>query len=304
MTLRGSPGALGALIALGLAASLSGGGCARELTLGSDQVTNPVAAGAAAGSAGVAGSGAAGSAGAGGSAGIAGSGNVSGAAGEAPCVVSQCRGKTYACGNCMDDDHDGLIDAEDPECTGPCDNLEESLAVGLPGESSAACQEDCYFDSGNGAGSEDCRYSLRCDRLAVAPDYPPSGDSSCSYDENAKIPGTSASCSELYDTQPAGCAETCGPLTPNGCDCFGCCELPAGSGSFLWLETSLPCTPVPGCLNKCDPCEACVGRPEPLPSCTDTSGACTGYRTCGGATEERCQPGAYCITGCCIPEPR
>ena len=140
----------------------------------------------------------------------------------------------------------------------------------------------------------------------MAPDYPPSGDSKCAYDEGAKIPGTSASCSDLRVEQPAGCLEGCGPLTPNGCDCFGCCELPAGGGSYIWLETSLPCTPVDACLNRCDPCETCVGRPDPLPSCGDTGGsACsTGYRGCGGTEEERCQVGAYCITGCCIPEPR
>jgi hypothetical protein len=231
---------------------------------------------------------------------------MAGSAGEATCDDSPCNGKVYECGNCDDDDGDGRIDAEDPECTGPCDNVESSLSVGLPGESSVACQQDCYFDSGNGAGAGDCRFSQRCDPLAIAPDYPPTGESDCAYDESAKIPGTSETCSDLRAAQPAGCLETCGPLTPNGCDCFGCCELPAGGGAYVWLETSLPCTPVEICLNHCDPCEVCVGRPEPLPSCGDTGGsACsTAYRPCGGADEERCLAGAYCITGCCIPEPR
>jgi hypothetical protein len=298
MTFRGSRGALGVLTLLGAFAVFSEGGCARELTLGSDRVSTAAAAGVVSGS-----SGGAGVSGVGGGAGNA--GTLNGAAGEAPCVVSPCHDKIYLCGNCIDDDHDGRIDADDPECTGPCDNLEDSLSVGLPGEGSAACQEDCYFDSGNGSGGEDCRYSLRCDPHAISPDYPPSGDASCAYDENAKIPGTGASCSELHDEQPAGCLENCGPLTPNGCDCFGCCEVPAGSGSYLWLETSLPCEPVSGCLNTCEPCETCVGRPAPLPSCTDTGAACpVGYRGCGGTSETPCQPGAYCITGCCIPEPR
>jgi hypothetical protein len=292
MTFWSSRGALGALTLLGVGSVFSEGGCARELTLGSDQVSSAAAAGAS-GGAGLAGTG-----------GLAGTLNLAGAAGEGPCVVSTCRGRMYLCGNCMDDDHDGLIDAEDPECTGPCDNLEDSLAVGLPGEGSSACNQDCFFDTGNGSGAEDCRYSLSCDPHGVAPDYPPSVDSSCSYDENAKIPGTSASCSELRDEQPAGCLETCGPLTPNGCDCFGCCELPAGGGSYLWLETGLPCEPVPACLNACEPCETCVGRPDPLPSCADPESACpVGYRACGGATEAVCLPTTYCITGCCIPEP-
>jgi len=284
-----------ALLVSAPAVVLAGGGCARELTLGSDRPSMAAASGVA----GVPVAGAGGFA-------TAGSANGGGAAGDAPCVVSACRGKVYECGNCRDDDSDGRIDAEDPECTGPCDNAEGSLSVGLPGESSVACQSDCYFDAGNGAGNGDCLYTQRCEPLSVAPDYPPSGDPRCAYDESAKIPGTSASCSDLRMEQPAGCLDGCGPLTPNGCDCFGCCELPAGGGSYIWLETSLPCTPVDACLNHCDPCETCVGRPDPLPSCGDTGGsACpTGYRGCGGTEEERCQVGAYCITGCCIPEPR
>jgi hypothetical protein len=300
MTVPGRRRLLRALLSSGAAVALVGGGCARELTLGSDQ---PGTA-ATAGSAGSAGAPVAGTSGAGGTAGT-GTANVGGAGGEAPCVPSLCRGKVYECGNCRDDDDDGRIDAEDRECTGPCDNLENSLSVGLPGESSGACNMDCYFDSGNGAGSEDCNFSQHCDELTVAPDYPPSGESSCLYDENTKIPGTNGTCADLRAEQPAGCAATCGPLTPNGCDCFGCCELPAGSGSYIWLETSLPCSPVEACLNRCEPCELCVGRPEPLPSCASAEEACTtGYRSCGGTEELRCQAGAYCVTGCCIPEPR
>ena len=278
-------------------------GCARELTLGSDQQSVSSAGATAAGAAGH--TGGAGQGGMSGASGTAG-GTDAGAAGEAPCVRAACMGTYYKCGNCMDDDGDGRIDAQDLECTGPCDDREDSLSVGLPGESSLACQEDCYFDRGNGASKSDCRFSHQCDMLSVAPDYPPTGGASCAYDENVKIPGTSASCADLRTTQPAGCAQNCGPLTPNGCDCFGCCELPAASGKYLWLETEQPCTPVEACLNRCEPCEACVGRPDPLPSCEGSGGTqCpAGYRTCGTHGDGACQPGAYCVTGCCIPEPR
>ena len=281
-----------------------GAGCARELTLGSDEqrVSNAGMAGTpAAGSGGLAGGGGR----AGGMSGSAGTLD-GGAAGEAPCARVACNGTVYTCGNCKDDDGDGRIDAEDLECTGPCDNKEESLSVGLPGEGSSACQQDCYFDHGNGSGNSDCNFSHQCDPLSVAPGYPPTGEASCAYDENANIPGAGASCDELRAEQPSGCAETCGPLTPNGCDCFGCCELPPASGKYLWLETELPCTPVQACLNRCEPCEACVGRPAPLPSCGETGGMqCSeGYRACGQAGDGSCQVGAYCVTGCCIPEPR
>ena len=33
-----------------------------------------------------------------------------------------CGGTTWACGDGMDNDMDGFIDLQDPECTGPCDS--------------------------------------------------------------------------------------------------------------------------------------------------------------------------------------
>jgi hypothetical protein len=84
----------------------------------------------------------------------------------------------------------------------------------------------------------------------------------------------------MYTTQTQACMDYCGPLTPNGCDCFGCCELPAGSGDFVWLGSEdgngngsctiadindptkcEPCLPVQACLNNCEYCEVCIGKP-------------------------------------------
>jgi hypothetical protein len=284
-----TPAALRAVRSVaGVACGLAVAACSRDIPLGSDQ---------AAVGAGTAGS----TAGRGGQAGVGGEAG----AGNPTCVPASCRGKTYACGNCKDDDGDGLIDALDPECTGPCDNLENSLDVGLPGSGSGSCDKDCFFDRGNGAGNDGCRFSSRCDPLSVAPDYPPSGDAACSYDEATKVPGGSGTCADLRATQAPACADVCGPLTPNGCDCFGCCELPAGGGAYLSLATGLACTPVDACLNRCDPCESCVGRPEPLPSCAGSGPACTtDYQPCDAAGVSLCRGTDYCITGCCIPQPR
>jgi hypothetical protein len=293
------------LALLGTALAVS---CARDIELGSDQVTSASGAGRTGGASGTA----------------AGAPDTGGAGGATACEPASCRGKVYACGNCDDDDDDGLIDADDPECTGPCDDLEQSLGVGLPGENSSGCQEDCYFDRGNGLGGGDCRFSHACDPVSVAPDYPPSGDATCAYDESTKLPGGNESCADLAAAQSDACTAECGPLTPNGCDCFGCCELPAGSGKHVWLGSSTngaetctsstlgdasvcrPCTPAPSCFNDCKPCELCVGRPAPLPSCdSPTTSACDlGYRSCGRTTADFCPRGSFCITGCCIPEPR
>ncbi len=287
--------------------------CSRDIELGADRT--PASGG----------NGTSGAAGA--NAGRAGTGIVvtggnsgeSGAAGEGTCVPATCHGKTYACGNCKDDDGDGLIDAADPECTGPCDNREDSFDVGLPGGAADKCSEDCFFDNGNGAGNDGCRFSHACDPLSVAPDYPPTGMASCAYDENAKIAG-GQSCAELRAAQAPSCADVCGPLVPNGCDCFGCCEIPAGSGRFVALgggaagcnastlddpSACPPCTQVPSCLNTCDACESCVGRPEPLASCAGTTDGCGGlFDPCNRSGSALCPMGSYCITGCCIPEPR
>jgi hypothetical protein len=137
-------------------------------------------------------------------------------------------------------------------------------------------------------------------------------------------------------TQSQECYDYCGPLTPNGCDCFGCCELPAGSGSYVWLgsedaagngtcdianmnnpDMCQPCLPVAACLNECGPCEVCIGKPEPDPGC-DGAGGAGGSSGAGGGGQQQCEEGVqpcglpgqdpcptnyYCITGCCRPEP-
>jgi len=168
-----------------------------------------------------------------------------------------------------------------------------------------------------------------CDPFEVAPGYfpEPENGAQCAYDPNASISGTQKSCEELNAAQSQQCADVCGPLTPNGCDCFGCCELPAGSGEYLWLGSEdefgngscslgsitdptkcYPCTPVAGCLNDCDTCELCLGKTELPPECLDPDGGgteqCPGGQTpCGLPGQEECLPAYYCVTGCCQKTP-
>jgi hypothetical protein len=187
---------------------------------------------------------------------------------SALCVVRYCDGKIYACGDCLDNDGDGLVDTQDTECLGACDDLENSYASGMVGPKDGNCKLDCAFDGDNGSGNDDCHWSQHCDPRSVAPDYPPSGDAQCVYDLETSIPGTSLGCTELAAAQSALCLTTCLPLTPVGCDCFGCCNLPAGSAQFVWTESSLngqftcdqaslndpsrcrPCTPVKSCMKN------------------------------------------------------
>ena len=239
------------------------------------------------------------------------------------CQRTSCQGQVYECGDCQDNDADQLIDADDPDCTGPCDNTEDSYFGGIPGQNNAPCRQDCYFDKDSGSGNDQCYWDHACDPQSVAPAYPPSGDARCSYDPSATIPGSGSTCAELSVTQSNACLSSCLPITPNGCDCFGCCELPAGSAKFVWIGSTTqnvgtcdaahvadpaacqPCTPVRSCFNACDPCEVCVGRTVPAASCaTPGSGRClAGATACGQAGEADCPTDYYCVTGCCEASP-
>ncbi|MEP7052435.1 MAG: hypothetical protein ABJB12_18855 [Pseudomonadota bacterium] len=252
------------------------------------------------------------------------SANVGGSTATHACQKAACQGKTYLCGDCIDNDGDGLIDSDDPECTGPCDNTEDSYFGGIPGQNNSPCRQDCYFDQDTGSGNDQCFWSQDCDPLSVAPAYPPSGDSHCGYKPDTVVPGSGATCAQLGAAQSATCASYCGPITPNGCDSFGCCELPADSGKFVWIGSNAqnvgtcdaahvndpsachPCTPVMATFNKCDPCEVCVGRTAPLAGCTaPASNRCEdALAACGQPGELACPADTYCITGCCVPAPR
>ena len=209
------------------------------------------------------------------------------------CYQVTCAGHLTECGDCMDNDSDGLVDSRDGECLGPCDNTEgPALTTGVGGETGGPCKADCYFDWGNGPGGDGCSWDSRCDPLSVAPDYNPEGEG-CAFVAPADRRGN-INCPA---TQSAMCLDICPPLTPNGCDCFGCCTFDelrgramADGGEFVWLgsvfpdtnngsctladidETSLcrPCTPVADCFNDCGHCELCVGRDTLPPECTPT----------------------------------
>jgi len=254
------------------------------------------------------------------------------------CRRTACGGRVTECGDCDDNDGDGVADERDPECLGPCDNSEgPALTAGVGGETGGPCQSDCYFDFGNGSGNDDCFWDHRCDPLSVAPNFPPEGDS-CPF-EASRVGERGCPA-----TQSATCGEVCRPLTPNGCDCFGCCSFdeiadrPASAGGeYVWIgsvfdgtndgsctfadveDTSLckPCTPVGDCLNTCGRCELCIGRdPASLPAdCFPPPGVdggvpmdlgmpslrCDpGVQACGFPGDAPCGPDFYCVTGCCV----
>jgi hypothetical protein len=236
-----------------------------------------------------------------------------------PTEIAPCQGHVYACGDLLDNDSDGLVDSSDPDCLGPCDNTEGSYFGGIPGQNNAPCKADCYFDQDTGPGNDDCYWSHQCDPHEVPPGYYPesANGAQCAYDANANVPGTNQGCAELFEAQSATCTAVCGPLTPNGCDCFGCCELPAGSQKFVFLGSldgdgkgtcdiagvadpskCQPCQPVKACLNGCGPCELCIGKSTLPPECFPDGGS--GSSSSGGGGSGSSSSGG--VEGQCPPD--
>ncbi len=232
----------------------------------------------------------------------------------AACNVAECAGHVYACGDCVDNDNDCDVDAADTNCFGPCSDNEEGLDGGIPGQDNAPCKHDCYFDNNSGTGNDDCFWNHECDPLE--PSAP-----TCEYDPNANTPGTNQSCAELSQSQSNTCDTICGPLVPNGCDCFGCCDvaLPGGGEVTIFLGSvdaggdpsctidvvddpllCHPCTQVPACLNSCDGCEICFGQQDPPPGCGGNQQCEPGQDPCGQPGQDPCGPGGFCLTGCCV----
>ena len=206
-----------------------------------------------------------------------------------------CNGQIYECGDEIDNDMDGKVDLLDHECISPCDDSELTFKTNLPGQNND-CKGDCYFDSNSGGGDDKCEWNLKCD-----PENP-GAEIGCEYDPNQM------NCDVML---PQACLDFCVPLLPNGCDCFGCCEI---DGQFIYLDGSMcsldnldqcqSCTFFEDCNNPCEPelCELCFGQdPEDLlPGCD--GGECPeGVQTCtidsmGGS---ECAAGYYCFLGCC-----
>jgi len=206
--------------------------------------------------------------------------------------VAFCGKQACACSNGIDDDLDGLIDGEDGQCTGAFDDDEMTLATGRNKPGNPLCA-GCFFDESPGAGNDLCRVSTSC----------------LTGGSTAGAPGACSTC-EPSDA----CYDRCISRTPNGCDCFGCCEVRLQNGDVVsvLLDASCEigvssvkgcqsCAPNRRCFNPCDTCELCPGKTyADLPAeCEMQGGAtCEGGPAC--SEESPCPQGEWCGFGCCL----
>jgi hypothetical protein len=296
--------------------------------------------GGGAGGAGGTGGGTGGAGGAGG--GTGGAGGAGGGGGgvlpDGGCAIRMCEAQLYQCGNCQDDDGDGKRDDQDPDCLGPCHNNESGLGTGIPSFGATACDRlDCYYDTNQGRGNDDCIHDHNCDPLN------PSANQ-CTYDGNPMI--GDAVCPSTQSTQ---CKSYCEKLTPLGCDCFGCCTAFAADGGSrdVYLGSELltgtactiatvgnpaicrACTKTASCgKGTCGVCQLCLGKTSLPPECFPDGGVVVlpdggvttpdggvvvlpdggvppmrcpaGVQPCGLPGDLQCPFPAFCQTGCCV----
>ncbi len=256
----------------------------------------------------------------------------------------------FACGDCIDNDGDEQIDyGWDQNCTGACDDSESDLDAFVPGAPPVGCRVECYFDAGVG-GAEACTYDLRCDpREPRAIDGGRTRFESCEYVGDDAVDTLAlwgdATCADLADalddaSDGLACSTSCGELTPPGCDCFGCCELPARSGNFVYLGTRNAdgeatctyeaaeaefaatggdpgvtdracrlCTQSSTCRTPCEPGERCFGEtippvcllPEPpLPGPNAPHASCPPGTDISCVDHADCDTDEMCMRGCCL----
>ena len=212
------------------------------------------------------------------------------------------------CNNCIDDDNDGDIDGFDVECTGAIDDDESSFATGIPGDNMDTVNQDCFFDGDSGAGNDGCNRHICCILGFDATQCDDAG-----YDGNFD-PG-----SDCPPVDPT-CQEECAPVTPPGCDCFGCCTICDDAGCVdIYTNPAIapdcdedlihdpvacpPCTKVAECGEDCtdDPtdCILCPGQdPSDLPDTCNEQECPGGGTACTDNTD--CAATEFCSTGCCV----
>ena len=157
-------------------------------------------------------------------------------------------------------------------------------------------------------GNDGCVWQLKCD--------PKTTNAACPYDQAyAQSHRSSARCRRR---SRRSASTSCRKLTPNGCDCFGCCTVPGRADAVRLVPTCTAadfgdpikcprCTQVAQCMTPCGHCEYCIGKTTLPADCATDGGTpytCPeGYIACGqyGVPATQCPTDTTCVTGCCRP---
>ncbi len=190
-------------------------------------------------------------------------------------MPSTCFADGAACNNCIDDDEDGFIDGADPECTGYQDDDESSFETGIPGDNVDAIIQDCFFDGNSGGGNDGCAQHVCC-LLEPFVDCC-EGNQTPQNDGCIDFTGPKYDPAECVSTQ--ACTDNCAPLTPPGCDCFGCCTVCNGTDCADVL-TNPAIYEEPNCSANANPAQGECCESEHLEGCY----SCTKSAECGGGT--------------------
>jgi hypothetical protein len=179
-----------------------------------------------------------------------------------------------------------------------------------------ACKQDCFFDGNSGQGDDGCLWNLKCDSSNVGA----TAEKRCEYDPNFNNCPTS---------QSQMCINICRTITPNGCDCFGCCAVTDADGVARSVRLAAtctaakfndptacpPCTQTTTCVNDCKRCELCLGKTSLPEDCYTGGGGAGGAGGAGGRSGGiYCENGEYacgtdrtacptthiCVSGCCV----
>ena len=235
------------------------------------------------------------------------------AARRAPAVDGR-RGKIPVgqtqCSDGIDNDGDGKIDYDDPECVGPLDNDESSFATGIPGDNVDACKQDCFFDGNSGMGDDGCQWQLKCDPMSTNARVPVR--SGLRRPARDRVLGVGVAVADVHRQLPEAGAERLRLLRllrgPGRVDADPAGRRPAPPTDFGDPTKCPPCTQVTQCMTPCGHCELLhrqgdaarrlhaptAARPTPARPATSRAGSTASIRRCA-----RTDTG--CVTGCCRP---
>lgn len=188
------------------------------------------------------------------------------------------------CNNGIDDDGDGLIDAQDPDCVEICNGVDDN--------GNSFIDEGCDNDGDDYCGADK--------QVVGTPAVCPNGGGDCNDNNTAVNPGAAEVCNgiddncntliDAADPSFAGCPSDGNPCTDDVC-VNGTC----GVNNTATCDDGNPCTGPDMCSGG-----ACSGPPlNPLPP---ECGCCQFTEFCSAPVTQASCEGTFVLSGTCNPQ--